>query len=629
MAEQANSAEHRRNGGLCAAGLRFMRRHPRALASLGGWSMLEAAQTFLLGYAIARALDDGFLQHRPAVGLAWLGAAALGILAGALGSGRVYRAVAALAEPLRDLLVQRVVGRGLRDAVLRGRAGESGEISRLTHQVEIGRDSFAGLVMSTRSFVFTAVGALVGLFSLHPLLLVIVLPPLAGGLLIFGLTLRPLARRQRVFLEADEQLAETLGATVAGLRDTVACGAEERIRRDALARVETERRAAGALARWSVARAVALSVGGQLPILLLLVMGPWLLARGVSAGALAGAFTYLVQALLPALQSLIQGLGGAGARLAVVIGRLRDGGGQDGPPPAAHQLPAPQDPGAALELDGVTFAYGERAEPVLAGLRLSLPMDASLAVVGPSGIGKSTLAGLIAGLLRPTGGVVRRRGEVALIPQEAYVFSGTVRDNLSYLCPGPVPDETAGAAVEQTGAGELTARLGGLDGMIDPAALSAGERQLIALARAYLSPARVVVLDEATCHLDPAAEARAERAFLRRPGALIVIAHRISSARRADRVLVLDGAHPVCGRHAELLACSALYRDLAGSWGGWRPAGSEPARALSDADGVNAVTGPGLAGDRGHIVPYGPVAQMKGSGDLGDRGSFGGEGQNA
>jgi ATP-binding cassette subfamily C protein len=104
-----------------------------------------------------------------------------------------------------------------------------------------------------------------------------------------------------------------------------------------------------------------------------------------------------------------------------------------------------------------------------------------------------------------------------------------------------------------------------------PAQLSAGERQLLALVRAYLSAAPVVVLDEATCHLDPAAEGRAEAAFAGRAGTLIVIAHRVSSALRARRVLVLDGTRATVGDHASQLAVSPLYRELLGHWA----AGSE------------------------------------------------------
>ncbi|MGH3881491.1 MAG: ATP-binding cassette domain-containing protein, partial [Actinophytocola sp.] len=147
----------------------------------------------------------------------------------------------------------------------------------------------------------------------------------------------------------------------------------------------------------------------------------------------------------------------------------------------------------------------------------------------------------------------------------AYVFTGTVRENLTYLRADATNAELA-AATTAVGADQLVDRLGGYDATIRPAELSAGERQLVALVRAYLSPAPVAVLDEATCHLDPVAERRAEQAFAAREGTLIVIAHRISSALRADRVLVLDGAGAATGDHATLVSTSPLYRDLVGQW---------------------------------------------------------------
>ncbi|MGI5347524.1 ATP-binding cassette domain-containing protein [Streptomyces sp. CA-250714] len=619
----APAERHSARRGLVRAGSRFLLRRPRVLVALAAWSVLEAAHTFALGFALARALDDGFLAGSAATGLAWLAVAAAGLLVGAWGTARVYRQVAALAEPLRDELVRRVVGRGLYDAVTavgapgRGPGGASGAgvVSRLTHQVEIARDSFAGLVMVSRSFVFTLAGAVLGLLALAPVLLLVVVPPLVAGLAVFAGTLRPLARRQRDFLIADEELAHEVGTTVRALRDVTACGAQQTVRRSVDRRVTAERHAADALARWGIARALALGLGGRLPVVLLLLLTPWLLRQGVSAGALAGALTYLTQALLPALQSLVHGLGGAGARLAVVIGRLREGAPEPGPEvrrtpvpslpgPEGQRTPVPSLPGPrstaapravapgtpALELRGVGFAYGPAAVPVLSGLDLAVPADGRLAVVGPSGAGKSTLALLVAGMLRPSDGEIRLYGQPVvpeqqphpqqplrqlpseqrvLIPQEAYVFSGSVRDNLCCLLPDrsrQLPGPALLGAVEAVGAQALVRRLGGLEGRVDPVALSAGERQQLALARAYLSPAPLVVLDEASSHLDPAAEEVAEHAFIRRGGALVVIAHRISSALRADRVLVLDGERTCCGTHTQLLERSPLYRDLAAGW---------------------------------------------------------------
>lgn len=629
-------------------GLRFLRTRRRVVGRLAAWSVLETAQTFLTGYALARALDAGFLAGRVDVGLGWLAAAAVAVLVGAYGTGRVYGAVAALVEPLRDRLVRHVVERGVRDA-------DRGALSRLTQQVEIARDTFAGLVMVSRSFVFTAAGALIGLFSLAPPLLLVVAPPLAAGVALFALTLRPLTRRQEAFLVADEDLAAQLGAVCPGLRDITAAGAEDQVAAEAGACIAAEQSAARSLARWGVLRVVALAIGGQLPIVLLLATAPWLLSHGVTPGALVGALAYVTQSLLPALQNLIHGLGTSGSRLAVVLRRLAPDTPAPTnalaaltPDPAPASGSAPPGPPAAVTLSSLTFAYGPTSEPVIDGLDLSIAHGTHLAIVGPSGIGKSTLTALMAGLLAPTGGSVGIRPALdrpapchpgrparVLIPQEAYVFTGTLAENVGQLRPTPVPERELLAAAEALGLGALLDRLGGPTAEVDPGALSSGERQLIALTRAYLAHAPLALLDEATCHLDPAAEERVERAFVRRGGTLVVVAHRISSALRADRVLVMDGRRTAYGSHDELMERSPLYRELVGAWspaGGatTRPAArlpetSQPALPLRDPDGVDAVAGAGLARDRRHVVAYGPVGQMEASGDLGDGGTLGGQ----
>ena len=620
-----------------AAGLGALRRRPRVVARLAGWSAVQAGQSFLLGYGVARAVDGGFLAGRTGAGLGWLALAGVGVLAGALSTGRVYRAVAELVEPLRDTLVRAVVDRALDRAVRGAERDDAAAVSRLTTQTEIARDSLAGLVLVAQTFVFTTAGALFGLLLLAPVLLLVVLPPLLLALAVFAAGLWPLAARQRAVLAADEALAGELGGICAGLRDITACGAEDGVAAGAAARVDGELRAALSLARWGTTRVVALALGGQLPLGLLVCLAPWLLDRGVTAGELVGAVTFVLQGLLPALTSLVRGVGGAGARLAVVTGRLLAE-----PPAAPPAVPPPVPPdgppagppadGPALVLRGVSFAYGGRAEPVLDRLDLTLPTGGHLAVVGPSGTGKSTLALLVSGLLRPGAGEIvlcgeplagRGAAELAglrvLIPQEAYVFSGTVAENLGYLRPGPPDDDELLAAAAAVGADALVERLGGPGGRVTPAALSAGERQSLALARAYLSPAPVAVLDEATCHLDPAAEARAERAFAaRNGGTLIVVAHRISSARRAGRVLLLDGGCHALGSHEELLERSAAYRDLAADW-------SDPAGAAGYADRVDPVAGTGLPDDGGQVIAHRALGEPQPLRDLRHRGAVGRE----
>ncbi|MFJ9938334.1 ATP-binding cassette domain-containing protein [Streptomyces virginiae] len=576
-------------------GRRFLRGRKSALARLAAWSLLESAHTFLGGYGVARALDDGFLAGRTATGLAWLAAAAAGALLGGLALRGVFAGLADLVEPLRDGLVRRAVRQALDHAVGDPvRAPGAGAVSRLTQQTEMARDSFAGLVLTVRSFVFTAVGAFAGMAALAPVLLLIVLPPLLLGVAVFLATLRPMAAVQRRSLDTDEALADRLGELGEGLRDVVACGGQASAQDRIEPLIAAQERLARRLAGWAALRTLALGTAGRLPVVALLAAAPWLLAHGVTAGTLAGGLTYVVQALLPAIDSLMTALGSAGTRLLVVLERFCAA--PPHPLPAApaakaQQVTGPARPAAtaaAAELRGVTFAYGRGAAPVLDALDLVVRPGEHLAVVGPSGIGKSTLTALLAGMLAPDAGTVLVAGTAArrapdasgpdprrtLLPQQAYVFTGTVRENLTHLCPTPDPGDARSAdarlrdAVGALGLDGLVERLGGLDAEVRPGLLSRGESQQLALAAAYLSPAPLLLLDEATCHLDPRTEERAERALAARPGTLVVVAHRVSSAARADRVLVLDGTRAVCGTHAELPARSPLYRDLVGKWNG-------------------------------------------------------------
>ncbi|MEU7039056.1 ABC transporter ATP-binding protein [Streptomyces sp. NPDC046237] len=563
----------------------FLGSRKRVLAKLAAWSAAESAQTFLGGFCVARSLDDGFLRGATATGLLWLVGAAVAILLGAPVVRGVFTQLPHLTEPLRDHLVRRSVARALRAATARGGAVDTTAVSRLTSQTEIARDSFAGLVLAARSFVFVAAGALVGLVSLAPQFLLVVLPPLVLGLILFTATLRPMARAQHRYLDADEAVGRRAEITRAALRDIVACGTQEPTA--ARNRRATEEAAAAqrAMARWAAVRTLSVATAGQLPVFLLLAATPWLLRQGLTAGALVGALTYVLQALLPALHTLMTVLGAAGARLFVILDRLT--GPLPGSPPALPSPSAtppargqgPEDRAtAALELRRVRAAYGPGARAVLDALDLTVEDGEHIAVVGPSGIGKSTLLQVAAGLLTPDRGDVCLSGRPAgqyrpaelaalrvLIPQEAYVFTGTLRDNLRYLRPDAGPSDVDDA-VRALGLEPLVDRVGGLDRPLRPEALSLGERQLVALARAHLSPAPLLLLDEATCHVDPVAEATAEHALRARPGTLVVVAHRLSSALRADRILVLDGTRVQCGTHEDLLVRSALYRDLVGHW---------------------------------------------------------------
>ena len=565
--------------------LRFLRRHPSVLVRLTAWSIVEAVPAVLSGQLVARAVDRGFLTGAPRTGFAWLAVLAAAVLLGALGTRNTYRCLAGLAEPLRDDLVAHVVGGALRGVAATGGAADRSAVARLTHQVEIVRDTFAGLIMTVRGFLFAVTGALLGLATLAPSIAPAVLVPIVAGLVLFGASLPAMAARQRAYVAADEQLADQAGLAFAGLRDVAACGAESRMAAALAAPIDAQATAERAVVRMTAVRGVSLALAGWLPLVIVLLSAPSLVRGGLTAGAVLGALTYLLHGVQPALNTLISGLGGGGVRLVVTLDRILRAGAAPQPRGSSatpHEI--------TLSLRQVSYRYGRHAEPVVDHLDLEITDGDHLAIIGPSGIGKSTVVALLAGTLRPQQGEARLGGAPTaaldaqtlarhrvLIPQEAYVFSGTLLDNLRYLRPDAT-ERDLDQAVAAVGLSDLLERLGGYSAPVTPDQLSAGERQLVALTRAYLSPAALVLLDEATCHLDAAGEARAEQAFADRPGALVVVAHRVSSALRARRILLLDGTTATYGTDSSLRLTSPLYRDLVGHW----QAGPslEPARIL-------------------------------------------------
>jgi ABC-type multidrug transport system fused ATPase/permease subunit len=248
--------------------------------------------------------------------------------------------------------------------------------------------------------------------------------------------------------------------------------------------------------------------------------------------------------------------------------------------PVAVPLPAPE---GRVSLEDVGFAY-EPGRPVLEHVDLDVPPGQRLAVVGETGAGKSTIAKLVMRFYDPTSGRVAldgvdlrdlafpaRSSAVGLIPQDGFLFDGTLRDNLRYAVPGAT-EEDIGRVVTAMGIADWIEGLPeGLDTEVRERGtrFSAGERQLIALARAFLADPAVIVLDEATSNLDPGTEARVERALavLLADRTSIVIAHRLRSAERADRVVMIDAGRVVAdGTHDELAATHPGYGRLVEVW---------------------------------------------------------------
>lgn len=236
-----------------------------------------------------------------------------------------------------------------------------------------------------------------------------------------------------------------------------------------------------------------------------------------------------------------------------------------------------------LEVSAVGFAYGDGPQ-VLSDVDLTISFGERIALVGPTGAGKSTLAKLLVRLYDPTDGAIRYGGvdltdatmaslrrRIVMVPQEGYLFGGTIRDNIR-LARTDATDAEIDRAVSALGMAERFALLeSGIDTDVGErgSRLSAGERQLVSLARAGLVDPDVLVLDEATSNLDPGTEQVVETALERLMDGrtTIVVAHRLTTSERADRVVVVaDGSLLEVGTHEELLANGRHYSQMFATW---------------------------------------------------------------
>jgi ATP-binding cassette subfamily B protein len=233
----------------------------------------------------------------------------------------------------------------------------------------------------------------------------------------------------------------------------------------------------------------------------------------------------------------------------------------------------------AVEFDNVTLTF-DRSGPVLDAVSFTLPAGQTLAIVGPSGSGKSTIADLLLRLLDPDGGAVRLDGRdlrsvrlsdlrhrIVLVDQEPFVFHTTIAENLRYARPDATLGDLEQAAQAAGIAGFIASLPQGFDTQVGErgAALSAGERQRIAIARAFLADPAVLVLDEPTAALDPVSERSVIDGYesIMRGRSTIVITHRLDLAMQADRVIVLDGAKVVeSGEPAHLHGSRGAFAQL-------------------------------------------------------------------
>lgn len=450
-------------------------------------------------------------------------------------------------------------------------------ISRLTNDIENFNNLLNDGVQNLVKNGLTLIGVLVVIFVLDwrlALATVTIIPVMAAGTALYRVESMKAFRRAR---EAIAEVAAFLQENVSGMRVVKAFTRERRASEEFDGRNFAYRRANARSTLLSAVYFPGVEFLGAVGLAIVLLYGGYLVVNGQTSIGTLVAFVGLINMFFQPIQQLSQLYSDLQSTLASLekVFAVLDTESDRADAPTAKTL---KTIAGEVEFDRVSFAYGE--DPILQDVSFHIEPGETLAIVGETGAGKSTIVKLLSRLYDPTSGTVLVDGEdllnvrgsslrehMGVVLQDTFLFTGTIEENIRYGRPDATREEIE-AAARVVGADEFIQRFPeGYETQVRERGgrLSVGERQLIAFARALLAEPRILILDEATSSVDLATEARIEKALekLLAGRTSVVIAHRLSTVRRADRILVLNGGRIVeHGSHDELVARPSAYRRL-------------------------------------------------------------------